>query len=477
MTTTQAEPTPANRYVKIVAGVATLGALLFGYDTGVMSGALPFMSLGPQEGGLGLTPLTEGIVTSALVFGAAFGAIGGGRLADRFGRTRTIATLAVLFFIGALGAALAPSVGIMIAFRVVLGLAVGGASATVPMFIAEMAAVEHRGRLVTRNELMIVSGQLLAYTTNAALANFWPGAHVWRYMLGIATIPAVMLWIGILKMPESPRWLASKGRFDEALAVLTLVREKTVAKNELGEIKDLITSEADLPKSGWRDVQVPWVRRIVLIGIVLGVTVQLTGVNTIMTFAPTILMSTGLGTTAALTATIANGVASVLATLYGMHLMSKYGRRPMWITGQSGLVASLFLLGFAFLLPESTFRSYLVLALMLVFLFFMQTMVGTMFWLVMSEMFPLRMRGFAMGVAIFAQWISNGVVVLTFPTLISTLGGTSFFFFAVINVGTVLFLVKFLPETRGRSLEAIEEMLRNHPTDSTKSAAATTQPA
>ncbi|WP_208867406.1 MFS transporter [Streptomyces himastatinicus] len=230
-------------------------------------------------------------------------------------------------------------------------------------------------------------------------------------------------------------------------------------EHELSEIRDLAT-RSDRTRARLRDLRTPWIRRIVVIGVTLGITVQLTGVNSIMYFAPTILQSTGLGTQAALTATIGNGVVSVLAVLIGMKLIDRHGRRRLIITGQTGLVGALLLLGAAFRLPDSSFRSYLVLALMLVFLFFMQSMVATVFWLMMSEIFPLRVRGLATGLAVFAQWLSNAAVTLTFPSLIDALGGVTFFLFAAVNVVTVVFLVRCLPETRNRSLEQIEEHFR-----------------
>ena len=208
-----AKPTPPDtkesRFVFKVAIAATMGALSFGYDTGVISGALPFMGRSPDVGGLGLTPVTEGIVTSALVFGAAFGSLMAGTLADKYGRRTTLIGLAFVFLIGVLGTALAPSVTLMAAMRFVLGLAVGGASATVPVFIAEMAGPSRRARLVSQNELMIVSGQLIAYILNALLAHFSDSPDVWRYMLGIAAVPAILLGLGMLFVPASPRWPAS----------------------------------------------------------------------------------------------------------------------------------------------------------------------------------------------------------------------------------------------------------------------------
>lgn len=449
------------RRLRTITVIATFGGLLFGYDTGVISGALPFMARSPEEGGLGLSPLTEGIVASSLVLGAAFGALFGGRLSDRYGRKRTILGLAVLFFVGALGTALAPGLTVMVLFRTLLGLAVGGASATVPVFIAELAPAEHRGRLVTQNELMIVTGQMLAYTSNAIMANTVGEHGVWRWMLAIATVPAVLLWFGMLFVPESPRWLASRGRFDEAARVLGRIRDAHVADAEFAEIKSRVTADAHEPRASWRELRTPWVRRLVTFGFALAVLTQLTGVNSIMYFAPTILLDTGLGTQAALTATIANGVVAVLAVSTGMWLLGRFGRRPMLLTGQVGVTVSLVLIAFCFLvLPESTARSYLVLASMLTFLLFMQGCVATVFWLMLSEIFPLRLRGFAMGMAVFGTWTANFVVTLVFPPLISAIGGATFLIFAAVNAATIAFYLRTVPETKGRSMEALEAHFR-----------------
>ncbi|TGB14746.1 sugar porter family MFS transporter [Streptomyces sp. MZ04] len=449
------------RRLRTITVIATFGGLLFGYDTGVISGALPFMSLSPERGGLGLSPLTEGIVASSLVLGAACGALFGGRLSDRYGRKRAILGLALLFFIGALGTALAPDLTVLVLFRGLLGLAVGGASATVPVFIAELAPAEHRGRLVTQNELMIVTGQLVAYTSNAVIARTAGEGGVWRWMLGLATVPAVLLWLGMLFVPESPRWLASRGRFDDAARTLARIRDERVVDAEFAEIKSRVTADAHEPRAGWRSLGTPWLRRVVTFGFGLAALTQLTGVNSIMYFAPTILLDTGLGTQAALTATIANGVVAVLAVSTGMWLLGRFGRRPMLLTGQVGVTVSLLLIAFCFLvLPESAARSYLVLASMLSFLLFMQGCIATVFWLMLSEIFPLRLRGFAMGTAVFGTWMANFLVTLAFPPLIDAIGGTTFLIFAAINAATFVFYVRTVPETRGRSMEAIESHFR-----------------
>lgn len=436
--------------------IATLGGLLFGYDTGVISGALPFLKLSALEGGLGLSAFQESIVTSSLTLGAAFGAIIGGRLSDRYGRKLNIMTVAVIFLIGALGCALAPSYGVLVGFRFFLGLAVGGASATVPVYLSEMAPVAIRGTMVARNELMIVTGQLLAYSFNAFIAVTWPHAHVWRWMLVIASLPAIGLWIGIHLLPESPRWLASKGRVQEMWAVLNEVRMPEEVEPEGDDVLRRVEEEAALGPGSWSDLRVPWVRRITSIGIGLAALSQLTGVNGIMYYAPTILQTTGLGTQAALVATIANGVVSVVAVSIGIGFLKRLPRRRMMLIGQFGVVVSLLALGSMFLLPESTARSYLVLLFMLTFLFSMQCFIGPTFWLMLSEMFPMRVRGLANGVAVFCNWMGNVIVAFAFPNLIEAVQGNTFFVFAVVNILTLAFYFRFLPETFGHSLESLE---------------------
>lgn len=455
---------PPEKYVTVVATIATLGGLLFGYDTGVISGALLFMS-----DDLGLTPFTEGLVTSSLLVGAALGALLGGRLADAYGRRRTLLGLAVVFAIGSLGTALAPDVSTMVVFRVVLGLAVGGASSTVPVYIAEMSPARRRGRLVTQNDLMIVTGQLLAYVSNAGIDAVWGGHGTWRWMLAIATVPAVALWVGMLLVPESPRWYASKGRFGEALDVLRRVRAAGDVDAEMEQIRE--TATADTSAGSLRDLAVPWVRRLVLLGMLLAVIQQITGVNTIMYYAPTILRTTGLGDSAALTATIANGVVSVLATIVGMILLGRARRRRMLLVGQAGITASLALVGLSFalffhevdgaLVGNVPGASYVVLFFMLTFLCFQQGSISPVTWLMLSEIFPMKLRGIGLGLAAFANWTINFGVTLAFPVLLSAIGGTwTFALFACVNLAMIVPALRFVPETKGRTLEQLEAGFR-----------------
>jgi len=450
-------PVPADhrRALRRATWIATLGGFLFGYDTGVINGALPYM-----QDDLGLTPFTEGLITSSLLFGAAFGAVAAGQLADRLGRRRLLLILAGVFMLGAAGTAAAPGVGLMVLARVVLGLAVGGASAVVPMFLAELAPAARRGQLVTRDQLMIVTGQLAAFVCNAVIGNLWgEEGNVWRWMLLVATLPAIALWIGMHFVPESPRWLGSKGRYAQMLEALQKIRSAEEAQAEYEEIKGLTgTSRTGRLK----DFAEPWLLRVLLIGMGLSIVQQITGVNAIIYYGTQILADAGFGTEAALTANIANGVVSVAAALLGIWLLGKVARRPMLITGLLGTTSTLALIGAAsILMPEGTARGFTVLSLTVLFLAFQQGAVSPVTWLMLAEIFPLRVRGLGIGLSVFVQWMANFAVGFSFPMLMAALGiSNTFFIFVALGICAVLFVRRFMPETRGLSLEEVELKLR-----------------
>jgi MFS transporter, SP family, major inositol transporter len=426
--------------------IATLGGLLFGYDTGVISGALLYMKTD-----LHLSSFWEATVVSSLLFpGAAFGALLGGRVADRIGRKRSLLVCAGLFLVGAVGCALAPNVAIMVTARIILGFGVGA---------AEMAPADRRGRMVTINELMIVTGQMLAFAINALLDHVIHDPHVWRAMLAVAIVPAIALFLGMLALPDSPRWYGFKGRMDEARKVLGLSRTPEEADAEFALIVDhtehMLKSKST-PFSVIRDV--PWIRRVVLIGCGLAIVQQATGINTVNYYAPTILEQSGLGVSAALVATIAVGVTSVVTTIIGIILLGFIGRRTMLLIGFAGVALSQLALSMVFLLPESTTRSYVILACMVLFVAFVQMFIGTCVWLLLSEIFPLSIRGFAMGIAVFVLWCTNAIISFLFPLLNSALGSTgTFLLFVAINVGSWVFVKRLVPETKGTTLEELEE--------------------
>ncbi|KKI93504.1 major facilitator transporter [Bacillus sp. SA1-12] len=451
----------SRKYLMLVVTIATFGGLLFGYDTGVINGALPYMS---QPGQLDLNPLGEGFVASSLLLGAAFGALFVGRLSDFQGRRKTILQLSVVFIIATIGCSLAPNFLMMIISRFILGIAVGGASVTVPTFLAEMAPAEKRGRLVTQNELMIVSGQFLAFLFNALLGNmFGDTSHFWRYMLLIAAIPAAVLGIGMLFMPESPRWLAGKRRDRDALDVFKKVREPKQASAELEEVKTAILLESKQAKVSIKDLNIKWIRNIVLLGIGIGAISQLTGVNSIMYYGTQILQNSGFETEVALIANIANGIISVLACITGLYLLGKVGRRPMFITGLAGTTTSLVLIGiFSIVFDGSDWLPYLVLSMTIMFLAFYQGSIGPLTWLTLAEIFPMRLRGLGMGAAVFCLWMMNFLVGLFFPVLMNSVGiSMTFFIFAGFGILGLVFIIYYLPETKGLSLEEVERYFRN----------------
>jgi len=453
------------RNLMMITVISTFGGLLFGYDTGVINGALPFMS---QPDQLNLTSLSEGMVASGLLLGAAFGAVLGGLLSDKLGRRTYIFILAVLFFVTTVSSALSINVPMIVISRFFLGMAVGGASVTVPSFLAELAPKERRGRIVTQNELMIVSGQLLAFTANAIIGNLMADTgHAWRYMLIIAALPAVVLGIGMIKVPESPRWLIAKGRHKEALKNLKGIRSGKETETEYENIKKRIEKERQEEKAEFKDLMVPWMRRIIFIGIGIAVIQQITGINSIMYYGTEILIDAGFETGAALIANIANGTISVIAVVVGMWLLGRVGRKPMLLVGQVGAVIALFAIGFSsYAFSESEFLPYIVLSFTVVFLAFMQGAIAPVTWLMLSEIFPTKIRGLGMGISVFFLWIVNFFIGLTFPTLLSSLGlSTTFYVFAILNIFAIIFVIKYLPETRGVSLEQIENHFKSFDKD------------
>lgn len=438
--------------------ISTLGGLLFGYDTGVISGALLYM-----KDALQMNAVEEALVVSALLFpGAAGGALIGGRLSDWLGRRGSLLVCAALFFVGALACALAPTVTLMVIARIILGLGVGAAAVTCPLYLAEMAPAHLRGRMVTINELMIVTGQMLAFAINAALDALIQDPGVWRIMLAVATIPAIALLIGMLVLPESPRWLGLKGRFEESRRILELSRSRSEAESEYAEITDASRVASREKGQAFRDLRDNrWMRRLLYVGCGLAVVQQATGINTVNYYAPTILESSGLGVSASLVATIGIGVTSVVTTILGIWLLGFVGRKRMLIIGFSGVVGAQALLALAFTLPPSDAVSYLILACMMLFVAFVQCFIGTCVWLLLSEIFPLAIRGFAMGIAVFVLWTVNAAISFAFPIVNEALGSTgTFVLFVIVNLISLFFVARTVPETKGRSLEQIENDFR-----------------
>jgi SP family sugar:H+ symporter-like MFS transporter len=438
---------------KLVYFFGSLGGLLFGYDTGVISGAILFIT---QE--LGLTPFLEGLVVASLLLGAAVGAASAGPLSDRLGRRNLIIIAGILFTIGAIGAALAPNVGVLVLFRVVLGLAVGTAALIVPLYLSEIAPTQIRGAISSLNQLNIVVGILLAFIVNAALAN----AEAWRWMLGLAAVPSLVLLIGMFFLPETPRWLVSQDRDDDARDVLRRSRNEEETEKEIQEIREVEEQE----EGGLRELTASWVRPALVVAIGLAVFQQIIGINTIIYYAPTTLTNVGYGAAAAIYANLIIGVVNVLMTLVAIWIIDRVGRKPLLLVGLVGMVASLTVLGLSTLLlsePSSPTDSVAIITLLCLagFIISFAATWGPTVWVMLPEVLPLRIRGTAMGVAIFLHWIANFIVSQTFPSLLASLGpGPVFLGYAVIGVLAFVFVNAFVTETKGRSLEEIEADLQ-----------------
>jgi MFS transporter, SP family, sugar:H+ symporter len=430
-----------------------LGGMLFGYDTGVISGAILFI-----EADLGLNAFSLGLVVSSLLLGAMAGAGIAGPLSDRLGRRRIIIIAAIIFTVGALGAALAPNVAVLVLFRVVLGVAVGAAALIVPLYLSEVAPTEIRGAVSSLNQLMIVVGILLAYIVNALLA----ASEAWRTMLGLAVVPSFVLLVGMYFMPETPRWLVSRGRDDEARDVLRQTRDEEAVEQEVTEIKEVERHE----EGGLRELAAPWVRPALVVAVGLAIFQQIIGINTIIYYAPTTLTEAGFGNQAATYANVAIGVLNVAMTLVAIRFIDRLGRIPLLVGGLVGMIASLVVLGASSLLlpaPQSPTDplAIITLACLAAFIASFAVSWGPTVWVMLPEILPLRIRGTAMGLAIFLHWGANFVVSQTFPILLATVGaGVVFLGYAVVAVVALLFVRSRVTETKGRSLEEIEADLQ-----------------
>ena len=449
---------PHRKRIGLISIVACLGGLLFGYDTGVSNGAE-----GPMAQELGLSLLQLGIVISSLIFAAAVGALIGGKISDAIGRRKTIILLAIMFFVGVMFVIFSPGFEILVAGRIILGLAVGGASTVVPVYLAELAPYEIRGSITGRNELAIVVGQFTAFVVNAILgATLGHIDGVWRIMFGICALPAIALFFGMLRMPESPRWLVEKGRYDEALAVLKTVRSEDRALAEFAQVEQVTEDEKKGNQLSFKEIlSNKWLRRIVFVGIGVSVTQQLTGINSIMYYGSRVLEESGFTETAALMANTVFGLAAVIGGIFALRNMDRLDRRKTFFIGLFLTTICHCLVGIAgMLLPEGNpARPYVIAVLVTLFVLSMQSFLNIAVWVWLAEIFPLEIRGLAIGIAVFFGWFVNGLLALYVPTLLNALGLGTFFLFAIIGVIMLGFLWHEVPETRGRSLESLEEDL------------------
>ena len=439
-------------FVLIAAAFAALGGLLFGYDTGVISGALIFI-----KSQFHLSVFHQELVVSVVLVGAAFGALSGGRLADAFGRRFMLLVTALIFVAGAIVCAMAPSIGVLVAGRIIVGFGIGLSSSTVPVYISEVSPAEARGWQVSLFQLAITVGILAAYLVDYAFA----AGGQWRWMLGLAVVPGASLGLAMLAMPETPRWLAKHGHADAARKALARIRGTQDVNLEFREIQDTL-SRAD-ERGHFSDLMASSVRPALIIGIGLAIAQQITGINTVIYYAPTVIQSAGISSASgAILATAGIGVVNVLITILAMWLIDRVGRRPLLLTGIAGMILSLGTLGLVFRTQApSAALGWLAVIILMAYVASFAISLGPIFWLLIAEIYPLKIRGVAEGTAAGTNWAANLLVSITFLSLVQALGPSwTFWVYGLLAIATWLFSYYLVPETKRRTLEEIEKSWR-----------------
>jgi len=431
-------------YVYFISIVATVGGFLFGFDTAVISGAIEFVRIH-----FSLNAVQEGFTVSNILIGCIFGAMSAGVLSDRFGRKKILMAAAVLFALSAVLSGISRTLPELIIARFIGGIAVGMASMVSPMYIAEISPASIRGRLVALNQLAIVGGILAAYFVNWLLVDI--GENNWRWMFASEAVPALSLIAAMFFMPESPRWLTKQGKIEQALAILSKISGRKRASEEFEEIKSTIEQE----KGTIGELFHKGLRYALLLGIVLAIFQQITGINIVIYYAPKIFLKAGFKSdNTAFFASVIVGVMNLSATIVALWIIDKIGRKPLLLYGTIGMGISLLLAGLAF---HAQIGGLAILIPILSYILFFAIGQGPVVWVLISEIFPTKIRGRAMSIAIMALWVSCFAVSQTFPWLLETLKEGVFYLYAGICVVTVIFVWRFVIETKGKTLEEIEK--------------------
>jgi SP family arabinose:H+ symporter-like MFS transporter len=439
-------------YKYLVSIAAAMGGLMFGFDIAIISGTVPFI----QEH-FALSDLALGWGVSSLLAGCMVGALLAGKISDRLGRRRTLLSVAILFAGTSLMTALAGNFTIFVTARILGGLAVGASSILSPLYIAEISPPADRGRLVAFNQLAITLGILASYLINYLFHDI--GDDNWRCMFATGVLPSMIFFSLLCLAPESPRWLYQHGRIEEARSILTRIGGKTAAAQEIQAMKK--AQRIETTPSGFSLLR-PEYRRLALVGVVLSILVQTSGINTIIDYAPIILKSAGNSIDVALFQTFIIGFINFGFTFVAIFTIDRIGRKPLYLIGACGMAVSLILLSAAFYLGHAT--GYVGLALILMFIAFFSACIGPVFWVLVSEIFPTKVRGAAMSLTVFTNWAANATVVLFFPHVLKQFGGgTTFGFLALMSVFMAVFTWVVIPETKERSLEDIETLWADRP--------------
>ena len=444
--------TRTDRFVYTAVAIAALGGLLFGYDTGVISGAILFV-----KNDFSLSPTMEELVVSAVLIGAVVGAAAGGALTGRFGRRSMIILAGGVFTLSAIATAFAPTVGWLIGARVASGVGIGIASFISPMYIAELVPAKVRGSLVAVNMLAITTGIVVAYLVDYAFS----ASHGWRYMFGLAAVPSIGLVLGMWWLPDSPRWLISRSKVDEARKVLQRVR---TTADVSAEIEDIQRSMSKQGKGGLAGLLEPSLRMPMIVGLGLATFQQITGINTVIYYAPTIFKFAGIS--AAGPAILAG--AGLTMVMWCFHVLSiflidRVGRRPLLLTGVAGQIVGLAVLGAAFQFSQlASYKSEVAIGGLLVYVACFAFGLGPIFWLLISEIYPLKIRGIAMSAVTVTNWATNLLVAISFLTLVALLGRAgTFWLYGLVAIGAWVFVHRLVPETKGKTLEQIEAQWRS----------------
>lgn len=436
-----------NKYLIFILGA--LGGLLYGYDNGIISGALLYI---PKDIPLH-NSVMEGLVVSSMLFGAIVGAGGSGPLSDKIGRRRLVLFIALVFIVGSLVLAFSTNIAMLIIGRVIVGLAVGGSMSTVPVYLTEMAPTELRGSLGSLNQLMITIGILSAYLVNYAFADM--GA--WRWMLGLAVVPSLILLVGIAFMPESPRWLLENKSEKAARDVMKITYNPDAIDTEIKEMKEIASNS----ESTFSVIKSPWLRPTLIIGCIFAIFQQFIGINAVIFYAPTIFTKAGLGGSASIIGTVGIGVVNVLVTILALFIVDRVDRKKLLVVGNLGMIASLVIMAMLIWSIGIQSSAWVIIICLSLFIVFFGISWGPVLWVMLPELFPTRARGAATGIAALVLNFGTLIVAQLFPILNHHLDTEwVFLIFAAIGVLAMSFVIKYLPETRGRSLAEIEHELR-----------------
>jgi len=443
--------------VRLIAIIAATGGLLFGFDTGVISGALPFL-----KEYWTLSDAQMEWLTTAVLLGAVLGAVSSGRLSDYLGRKKMIILNAIIFAIGAIGCGYAHSFVFLIVMRIIVGIAIGITSYVVPMYISEMSPASKRGALVTLNQLMITIGLLASYITDYAFSDNMNSGS-WRMMFLVGLFPALILLIGMFFLPETSRWLISKNRLLEGKKVLSRVEDPHLVEAVFGEL--VKEHEKSSPRgSELKEITKPWLRPALIITVGIFFFQQCSGVNTIIYYSPIIFKMAGItSNSASIIPAIIIGVVNVLACVASIFLLDKIGRRKLYMIGIKGMIPSLALVGICFFFKEQlgSYLIYLSVLSIISFIIFINISLSPLGWLLISEIFPTKVRGLGMSIGSLSHWGFNSIIAFTFLTMIQKFGvGGTFCFYSAICVAGLIWGYYYIPETKGKTLEQIEEHWR-----------------